>query len=660
MPPARTLAWLVAALILAAIPAYLVLNAGAGEYAAPWYDVLFGLAALASAGLGLLLALRRPENPIGWLLLANGFVLMLAGLVPAWAGYALANPGSLPGGRVAAVWDTHGWPLIFAPIVAMAFVFPDGRLPSPRWRAVALGGAATFLVTLGGGFLSSEPLDSPFDAVEPFDVLPLGVSDSLLGLGLLGMIITFFLALVALITRFRGAVEPERSQIKWIAYAGALIPLAIVLGTLEAGNPGPLTDIGLVLLEVGIPVAVAIAVLRYRLYEIDRLISATVAYALLTALLLATFVAVVLGLGVALGGGDAVPTAIATLAVTLAFRPLRTRVQTEVDRRFNPSRYRGLRDVDAFLAELREGRSEPESVGAVLAGALEDPSLRLFFWLPNDSEHADSHGTLVPALPAVPSGRTPVRRGRQLLGTLVHDEALLVRPALLDAVVSRAGLAIEIARLRVEVRRQLAEVEESRARIVTAGYDERRRLERDLHDGAQQRLVAVGLDLRHLQYRLAPADTDLRTGLDSAVAGLSDAITELRELARGVRPAALDRGLAPALRELAARTPIDTEVEVTDERFARDVEAAAYFVAAEGLTNAVKHAHGSRVVMRATRDNGRLLVSVEDDGSGGAAATTGSGLAGLDDRVSALGGRVRLSSTPGGGTSLSAEFPCGS
>ena len=470
---------------------------------------------------------------------------------------------------------------------------------------------------------SSEPLDSPFDAVEPFDVLPLWVSDSLLGLGLLGMIITFFLALVALITRFRGAVEPERSQIKWIAYAGALIPLAIVLGTLEAGNPGPLTDIGLVLLEVGIPIAVAIAVLRYRLYDIDRLISATVAYALLTALLLATFVAVVLGLGLALGGGDAVPTAIATLAVALAFRPLRTRVQTEVDRRFNPSRYRGLRDVDAFLAELREGRSEPESIGAVLAGALEDPS-------------------------------------RQLLGTLVHDEALLVRPALLDTVVSRAGLAIEIARLRVEVRRQLAEVEESRARIVTAGYDERRRLERDLHDGAQQRLVAVGLDLRHLQHRLAPADTELRTGIDSAVAGLSDAITELRELARGVRPAALDRGLAPALRELAARTPIDTEVEVTDERFARDVEAAAYFVAAEGLTNAVKHAHGSRVVMRATRDNGRLLVSVEDDGSGGAAATPGSGLAGLDDRVSALGGRVRLSSTPGGGTSLSAEFPCGS
>jgi signal transduction histidine kinase len=660
MPPARTLAWLVAVLILAAIPAYLVLNAGAGDYAAPWYDVLFGLAALASAGLGLLLALRRSENPIGWLLLANGFVLMLAGLVPAWAGYALTNSGSLPGGRAAAVWDTHGWPLIFAPIVAMAFVFPDGRLPSPRWRAVVLGGAATFLVTLVGGLLSSEPLDSPFDAVEPFDVLPLGVSDSLLGLGLLGMIITFFLALVALITRFRGAVEPERSQIKWIAYAGALIPLAIVLGTLEAGNPGPLTDIGLVLLEVGIPVAVAIAVLRYRLYDIDRLISATVAYALLTALLLATFVAVVLGLGVALGGGDAVPTATATLAVTLAFRPLRTRVQTEVDRRFNPSRYRGLRDVDAFLAELREGRSEPESVGAVLAGALEDPSLRLFFWLPNDSEHADPHGTLVPALPAVPSGRTPVRRGRQLLGTLVHDEALLVRPALLDAVVSRAGLAIEIARLRVEVRRQLAEVEESRARIVTAGYDERKRLERDLHDGAQQRLVAVGLDLRHLQHRLAPADTELRAGLDSAVAGLSDAITELRELARGVRPAALDRGLAPALRELAARTPIDTEVEVTDERFARDVEAAAYFVAAEGLTNAVKHAHGSRVVMRATRDNGRLLVSVEDDGSGGAAATPGSGLAGLDDRVSALGGRVRLSSTPGGGTSLSAEFPCGS
>jgi signal transduction histidine kinase len=414
----------------------------------------------------------------------------------------------------------------------------------------------------------------------------------------------------------------------------------------------------LVLALIAIPVAIGIAVLRYRLYEIDRLINATLVYGALTALLAAGFAAIVLGLGVALGGGSTVPTAVATLAVAIAFRPLRDRTQVLVDRRFNRDRYEGLRRADEFLADLRHGRAEPEAVGSVLAEATRDPSLELYFWLPGDDVHADARGRVVPELPSAPAGRTPVRRGELELGTLVHDPELVERPSVLDAVIVRAGLAIEIARLRVEVRRRLAEVERSRARIVTATYEERRRLERDLHDGAQQRLVSIGLELRHLQQALGPEAGETRAALDSAVTGLAEAIEELRELARGVRPAALDGGLAPALRELAARAPVRIELEVTPDRFGEEIEAAAYFVASEGLTNAVKHAQASRVVMRAERVDGRLIVSVADDGRGGASPGPGSGLSGLADRVAALGGRLEVASNGGGGTSLVAELPC--
>ena len=659
MRGARMLAWSIAAVALAAVPAIILLNAGAGQYQEDGLSNVLGpVAVLASVGTGLVVALRRPTNPIGWLLLGNALVLAAAGLSITYAGYAFEHPGSLPGGRLAAIWDTAGWPLLFAGVIAIAFVFPDGRLPSRRWRPLAIVGAASFALALVGGLLGDEPLDAPFEEVAPLAVLPASITGSMQGLGLLGMFVTFIAAMVALVSRFRGSEGELRSQMKWIAYAAALIPISIAVGTLDGADSGWPTTIALMAVEIAIPAAIGIAVLRYRLYEIDRLINATLVYGLLTALLAAAFVTVTLVGGVVIGGDSALSTAAATLAVTLAFRPLRHRVQQLVDRRFNRARYEGLRQVDHFLGELRTGVAEPERIGEVLAEAASDPSLRLFFWLPDDGVHADAAGRLVPELPALPAGRTPVRRGELQLATVVHDPALLDPPSLLDPLILRAGLAIEIARLRVEVRRQLSEVEQSRARIVSATYEERRRLERDLHDGAQQHLVSLGLDLRHLQHELGPAaGGETRAELDSVVTGLSEAIEELRELARGVRPAALDDGLAPALRELASRAPIGTEVQASDERFGQEIEAAAYFVASEALTNAVKHADGSRVLLRAHRDNGTLVLSVSDDGHGGATPAPGSGLTGLADRVAALGGRLDLKSD-GDGTSLVAEFPC--
>jgi signal transduction histidine kinase len=212
------------------------------------------------------------------------------------------------------------------------------------------------------------------------------------------------------------------------------------------------------------------------------------------------------------------------------------------------------------------------------------------------------------------------------------------------------------------MRAQLVEVQESRVRIVAAADEERRRIERDLHDGAQQRLVALALELRGAQRRLGDrADPELDSVLAEAVDELKVAVDELRELARGVHPAILtEDGLAAALESLVSRTPFPVSLEVSEGRFPAQVEATAYFVACEALANIVKHARASRALVTAVTRNGLLVVRVEDDGVGGAHADGGTGLRGLADRVEALGGRLAVVSPTGGGTRIIGEIPCGS
>jgi signal transduction histidine kinase len=630
-----------------------------------WETVAFSLAVVMSAGVGLVLASRRRDNPIGWLLLLNGLVLVVDGIASDYAVYGLLeHPGSLPGARFGALYDQATWPLLFAPFAAIAFVFPDGRLPSPRWRPVAYCALGLVSLAVVVGFFARPGLDAPFDAfTSPLPQLPRPILLPLYALGSLGVVASLLAAAFAMRARMKRATPVERQQIKLLAYAATLIPLAVIVGWLEAlltGNADTGATIALAVVLVAIPLAIGVAIMRYRLYEIDRLINRTLVYVTLTALLAGTYAAVSLSLGVALGSGSTLATAAATLAVALAFGTLRSRVQRIVDRRFARARYEGLRRVERHLVDLRAGRASPEETGAVLAEALGDPTAELLLWLPDGEQYVDAGGRVVD--PAAEDGRelTPVRRGELPLGAVLHAPELLEQPDLLESVINAAGLAIEIARLRAEVQRRLAEVHESRARIVTAGYEERRRLERDLHDGAQQRLVSIGLAIRHVQAKLGPGAADIGATLEGTVDEIFRAIDELRELARGVRPACLDDGLAPALRELASRVSLRTDVVTTSERFAEQIEAAAYFVASEALTNSVKHARASRVTLSAERSNGSLILRIADDGVGGAVAGERSGLAGITDRVAALGGSLHVSSPPGKGTAIVAQLPCAS
>jgi signal transduction histidine kinase len=400
-----------------------------------------------------------------------------------------------------------------------------------------------------------------------------------------------------------------------------------------------------------------VAVLRYRLYDIDRVINRTLVYGLLTLLLAGAYAATTLFLGTGLGSGSAWSTAVATLLVAVAFRPLRARVQDVVDRRFSRARYDARTRIVSFLDDLRAGRAAPEEVEPVLREVLADPRLELRFFLPESELYVDARGR--PAdQPEDGCVRTPVTRAGLPLGMVLHSPVDEERPGLLEEVVETAGLAIEIARLRVELRRQLDEVEASRARIVSAGYEERRRLERDLHDGAQQRLISIGLALRHAQHQLGVSPEKAGESIDGAVREIDVAAGELQELARGVRPAQLDAGLTPALRELAARAPLPVQVRANGERFPQELEAAAYFIASEGLTNAVKHSAARQVTLSAERLNGKLAISISDDGIGGAAPNGGSGLRGLADRAAAHGGSLAIDSEPHHGTVLTVELPC--
>ncbi|OAI41494.1 hypothetical protein AYO38_03655 [bacterium SCGC AG-212-C10] len=618
-----------------------------------WDTLLYAVYTIAISGVGVLIAGREPRNLVAWMFIAIGlWNAVAADVSQGWALRATAE--GWPAADAAQLLALLSWLPQSIPSVAIFLTFPDGRLTHRRWRVAVWAAVIGAIVGTIGFTLSPDVGEEFAGGVNPLaaESLPTELM-TICGLALSGA--AMLAGTIALGLRLRRSTGIQRQQLKWFAFAvfwAATVPPLVAAVWYELPWLRPLTAFAL----IGVPIGAAIAILRYRLYDIDFIISRTLSYALLTGLLGALWAGTALLLGQLVGRGAPLAVAGATAAAALAFRPLRDRLQDAIDRRFRRARFSALQRIATFEGDLRAGLVPPEALEEILQDALQDQTLRLRFTQRDGGDDVDAYGQIQPEHPGA-RNLFPIHRGGEQVGFVSREPA--DSDAVLEPVLASAGLAIEITRLRLELRHQLEEVTASRARIVAAADQERRHIERDLHDGAQQRFIAIGLALRHAQHELGSGRMEYASRtLDRAVTEIGVAIDELRELARGLRPACLDEGLGVALRELAERAPVEVEVDVQANRFPPDVETAAYFVVCEGLTNAVKYASASKIRLEVRARDDRLVVAVQDDGIGGAAITARGGLLGLSDRVAAHGGAFTVDSTAGAGTRLVAEFPC--
>jgi signal transduction histidine kinase len=315
--------------------------------------------------------------------------------------------------------------------------------------------------------------------------------------------------------------------------------------------------------------------------------------------------------------------------------------------------------VGDLILELRAEPAPPDLRDA-LARALGDPSLELVYWLPDFGVYVDLGGRPVELPELEGRATTLIDRDGAHVAALIHDPALLDEPELLDGVEAAAGIALENGRLNAELRARLEELRGSRARIVEAAQNERQLLERNLHDGAQQRLIALSLDLSILKGRI-DGDSEARAGIDQARRQIAASLAELREISSGLHPAVVSgHGLPIALEQLAARSPVPVKLEIEVEgRLPEPLEVAAYYVISESLTNIAKHAQARTARVEIVKDQGELVLEIVDDGIGGADSECGTGIRGLADRVESLDGRLRVWTPRGGGTRVKAEIPCG-
>jgi signal transduction histidine kinase len=610
---------------------------------------------LSAATVGSALMIRRPRHPVGWLFLSLAIAITASGVIDGYAAYgAVARRGSVPAADlVAVVGDLTFIPWLMI-LTLILLVTPGGRVNGPRWRiaawaAMGSGAAAIVLHLLEpyrGDYASLGVIRNPIalnSLATPLQMAGL-VSLIVLHLVLLG-------AVAAIVFRFRRAKDGPRRQLRWMAFAAIPFP-PLVVGAFVAASLG--NQVLLSIMAGGflavIPIAAGLAIEQDHLYDADRLLSRGLTYGLLTALVVGCYAVVVVFVGDSLGdlgGSSQVPAVVATLAAMSVAIPLRRWLQDGIDRRFNRRRFEAVATVQRFVRDPAPGVSLED----VLRAATGDPVLAVAYWIEDRALWVTAGGEPCAADELFVE---MVRNGIPL--ARIYFNPARAERTVIEAV-SAAGLSeLENTRLRAAIAFQLVEVRESRSRIVEAQLAERRKIERNLHDGAQQRLLALALQLRATEISgdlLRAMQT-----LGSAVDEIQVAVSELRDLANGLHPSVLtDGGLGAALDTLAARAAVNVHLDVTAQRFAPATEEAAWFIACEAVTNAVKHAVSTTVEIRACEENGRLLLVIEDDGIGGA-DPAGRGLRGIADRAEAAGGRLRVEARPGGGTIVAAELPC--
>lgn len=591
----------------------------------PWPQVTIALVlGVYGLALGAVVARRAPGNAASVLLAAGGVAILLTNSV---------TLGPLEG----------AWMLLYLPFALLMLVVPDGRAETRRWHAVGV-----VLCAVVALFIALVSLHWLVPATIAGTTPPA-----------IALLLAFFALLVAAaaapVVRYRRADERQRRQLRWVFLSGITLPLTLLLcwaSYLLLGGPD-LVGVGLVLMFIVIPGGVAIAIVRPDLFDIDRAAVASVTATALAMVVLVVLSAASAVVGVALVDWSPLAAITWTAGLTLLAVLAYPWVRRALDRLLYPERGRGLSALRHLSARVDAGLGEPEQVQNVLRVALRDPDLAIGYRSLSDGALLTLEGA-----PLVSHAlATPLRVRGEEIGAIVPGPARASRIA--AAVAAAAAPLVDIARVRAELARATGEVEASRQRILRAGYEERRRLERDLHDGAQQRLVALGMRLRVLQ-RTPAVDNAVSTSLDTVVAELGTAVAELRQIAHGVRPSALDDGLGAALADLRQRAPSTIEIDVRTPDLPDDIATTAYFVATEAVTNAMRHAQASCIRITVRGEGGVLYVRIDDDGRGGAALRPSGGLMGLADRVEGLGGRLTISSPAEAGTTVEASLPCAS
>jgi signal transduction histidine kinase len=686
---ARRLAWfaflLWALFLVTAIALELATRPRPGQPTEGGGDAAYILITSAVPIVAILILARQPRNRIGWILMAIG----LGWAMPLRSYGAFALSGGLPGAEVAIALSGPTWaPPIGLMGTVLLLRFPNGQLLSPRWKKVEwlaiFGIVATVVgILLFPGNLGEEGFPH---LANPFGIVALRPFLDVLQGAILLIPVTIVASALSLVFRFRRSTGAERMQLKWLTTAAAgvaVIYAAAILLSLSFAWDTPTTPPGLALLQntafasfVLIPIAIGFAVLKYRLYDIDVVLNKTLVYGAMAAFITAAYVAIVVGLGRAIGSQRNLGLAIlATALVAVAFQPVRERVQRFANRLVYGKRATPYEVLSEFSGGMAHGVATEELMPRMARIVAEGTgAARADVWLHVGSElireatwpAANGQPKSVVPIPvdgdlaAVPDAdaSVPVRHQGELLGVIgvkasPGEGTTPGEAKLLEDLASQAGLVLRNVRLIEELRT-------SRQRLVTAQDEERRRLERDLHDGAQQRLVAIAVGLRMARRMVRPdSHPDLGPRLEQASEQLAQALSELREFARGIHPTILtERGLAPALESLAERSTVPATVESSvDRRLPAPVEATAQFVASEALANVGKHSKATAVTIGADARNDVLRVEVADDGVGGADITRGSGLRGLADRVAAVGGTLEIDSSPGRGTTLTCSLP---
>jgi len=651
----------------------------------------FLLAAPIVGILGVLIAARRPRNPIGWLLL----VMAVAGAINVLANVIAIRgllSGASPRGWVAwPAWVYSNTGTLAAMLLALVILFfPTGRLlPGPRWRWATRAVFAALTVTIAASMISVSPfqLSSALPKVpNPLAVPALdGLSNSDSPLNFSPLLLLGLL-LATVVVRFRRSRGVERSQLRWFAYvAAAALGLLVVSFPFPSGGVGDVTwAAGLFGIVVLVPVALGLAVMKYGLYDIDIFISRGIVYGSLAVLITAVYVGIAVGIGTLVGSGGKPNlglSIIATAIVAFGFQPARERVQKVANRLVYGKRatpYEVLSEFSGRVAEtyaaddvlprmarvLQEGTGA-ESATVWLRGGEE---LRPAATFPESAGLLASvpmgNGTL-PSLPGA-TRAVEVRHQGELLGALSvnkrRGETLTpIEQKLVDDLAHQAGLVLKNVRLTSDLQARLEELRASRQRLVTAQDEERRRLERNLHDGAQQHLVALKVKLGLAEMLLARDPEKATATLEQLKGDADEALDTLRDLARGIYPPLLaEKGLRAALESQARKATLPVVVNAAGiTRYPQDLEAAVYFCVLEALQNVQKYAHAKQATVRLREADGQLHVDVEDDGNGFDAATAkrGAGLTNMEDRLDALGGVLSLQSSPGIGTRLSAWLP---